>query len=105
MSARETLTTTLTNLFARTRNGRVDAHRAEAERLVDEVLNEQARDLSDGLYHIADDGRCCVSEVDGVWEAARMVADEFDALIRASEERAARKREAHAYPYDLEVRT
>lgn len=42
MTARETLTTTLTNLLARTRNGRMDAHRAEAERLVDAVLHEAA---------------------------------------------------------------
>jgi hypothetical protein len=35
---------------------------------------------------------------------AERKADEFDALIRASEQRAAEKREAHTYPYDLEVK-
>ena len=47
MTARETLTTTLTNLLARTRNGRMDAHRAEAERLVDEALSEHAHGLAE----------------------------------------------------------
>lgn len=46
-AARETLTTTLTNLLARTRNGRMDAHRAEAERLVDAVLTEHAHGLAE----------------------------------------------------------
>lgn len=46
-TARETLTTTLTNLLARTRNGRMDVHRAEAERLVDEALKEGAHELAE----------------------------------------------------------
>ena len=49
MTARETLTTTLTNLLARTRNGHMDAHRAEAERLVAEVLDEQANGLAEKI--------------------------------------------------------
>ncbi|MEV5319143.1 hypothetical protein AB0K92_16060 [Streptomyces sp. NPDC052687] len=60
-SARETLTTTLTNLLARTRNGRMDAHRAEAERLVDEALKEHAHELAEVVryfdrhpYEVAD---------------------------------------------------
>jgi dihydroxyacetone kinase len=52
MTARDTLVTSLTNLFARTRNGRLDAHRAEAERLVDEAMTETAFTLSET---IADD--------------------------------------------------
>jgi hypothetical protein len=52
MTARDNLVTTLMNLFARTRNGHMDAHRAEAERLVDEALNEKAYVLSE---IIADD--------------------------------------------------
>jgi hypothetical protein len=47
MSARETLTTTLTNLLSRARNGHMDAHRAEAERMVAEVLSEHAHGLAD----------------------------------------------------------
>lgn len=31
------------------------------------------------------------------------LADEFDALIEASEQRAQEKRKARVYPYDLEV--
>ncbi|WP_405620278.1 hypothetical protein [Streptomyces sp. NBC_00076] len=49
MSARETLTTTLTNLLARTRNGRLDAHWREAERLVSEALKEHAHELADSV--------------------------------------------------------
>ncbi|MFD5161025.1 hypothetical protein ACFWMJ_23600 [Streptomyces hawaiiensis] len=49
MSARETLTTTLTNLLARTRSGRMDAHRAEAERLVEEALREGAHGLAERI--------------------------------------------------------
>ncbi|WP_435613276.1 hypothetical protein [Streptomyces sp. bgisy159] len=48
-SARGTLVTTLTNLLAVSRRGRMDAHRAEAERLVDEVLKEYAHALADKL--------------------------------------------------------
>ncbi|MET7939661.1 hypothetical protein [Streptomyces sp. NPDC005302] len=103
MTARDTLVTTLESLFARTRNGRMDAHRAEAERLVDEALREQAGALSEGLLHVADSGLCCVSQVDGMWEAAERLGDDFDALIRASVERAEEKRKARLYPYDLEV--
>lgn len=33
---------------------------------------------------------------------AQRAGEEFDALIRESEQRAAEKREAHTYPYDLE---
>lgn len=40
MTARDTLVTTLESLFARTRNGRMDEHQAEAERLVDEAVKE-----------------------------------------------------------------
>lgn len=47
MSARETLTTTLTHLFAASRRGRMDVHRAEAERLVDEALSEHAHALAE----------------------------------------------------------
>ncbi|MFF1625584.1 hypothetical protein [Streptomyces sp. NPDC058272] len=36
-------------------------------------------------------------------EDLQALADEFDALIRASEQRAQVKREARTYPYDLEV--
>jgi hypothetical protein len=42
MSARERLVTALTNLLATSRRGRMDAHRAEAERLVDAALHEAA---------------------------------------------------------------
>ncbi|HLL34198.1 MAG TPA: hypothetical protein VK545_09965 [Streptomyces sp.] len=69
-SARETLTTTLTNLLARTRNGRMDAHRAEAERLVEEALKEHAHELAEEIRRDVDAGKFCVSEVDGAWEAA-----------------------------------
>nr|WP_159059621.1 hypothetical protein [Streptomyces antibioticus] len=47
MTARDTLVTTLTNLLARTRNGRMDEHRAEAERLVDEAVKEHAHALTE----------------------------------------------------------
>jgi hypothetical protein len=47
VTARESLTTTLANLLSRTRNGRMDAHRAEAERLVSEVLDEYAHALAE----------------------------------------------------------
>ncbi|WP_406161016.1 hypothetical protein [Streptomyces canus] len=47
MNARETLVTTLTNLLARTRNGRMDEHRAEAERMVEEALKERAHELAE----------------------------------------------------------
>ncbi|MFG3014326.1 hypothetical protein ACGFZB_28685 [Streptomyces cinerochromogenes] len=53
-TARETLTTTLTNLLARTRNGRMDAHRAEAERLVDEALAEERRRIIPDREHIVE---------------------------------------------------
>ncbi|MFB7114062.1 hypothetical protein [Streptomyces sp. NPDC056291] len=102
MSARETLVTTLTNLFARTRVGRMDAHRADAEKLVDDALRESAHALSEGLHHGIETGEFGVHETDGVWEAASRIGDDFDALIRASEERAARKRAAREHPYDLE---
>jgi hypothetical protein len=46
VTARETLVTTLTNLLAVARNGRMDAHHAEAERLVDEALKEHAHELA-----------------------------------------------------------
>jgi hypothetical protein len=52
MTARETLVTTLTNLLARTRNGRMDAHRAEAERLVDEALGEHAHELAEAARQV-----------------------------------------------------
>jgi hypothetical protein len=104
MSARATLITTLTSLLAVSRRGRMDAHRAEAERLFEEALRETARVLSEGLVEVAESGQCCVSQVDGVYEAAGRLADDFDGLLRASEERAAAKREARTYPYDLEVR-
>lgn len=42
MTAYDTLVTTLTNLLAVSRRGRMDAHRAEAERMVDDVLHEAA---------------------------------------------------------------
>jgi hypothetical protein len=45
MSAHETLVTTLTNLLAVSRRGRMDAHRTEAERLVDAVLHEAAEEI------------------------------------------------------------
>ncbi|MFJ3248342.1 hypothetical protein [Streptomyces sp. NPDC086782] len=35
---------------------------------------------------------------------SQRLADEFDALFRASVQRAEEKREARVYPYDLEVR-
>jgi hypothetical protein len=47
MSARERLVTALTNLLATSRRGRMDAHRAEAERLVEEALKEQAHELAE----------------------------------------------------------
>lgn len=47
MSARDNLVATLESLLARTRNGRMDAHRAEAERLVDDALNERAHELAE----------------------------------------------------------
>ncbi|MET9126920.1 hypothetical protein [Streptomyces sp. NPDC004528] len=37
-------------------------------------------------------------------EYLRALADDFDALLRASEQRADEKRKARLYPYDLEVR-
>ncbi|MFE0326310.1 hypothetical protein ACFW08_05775 [Streptomyces sp. NPDC058960] len=75
MSARETLTTTLTNLLARTRTGRMDAHRAEAERMVDEALKEHAQRSGEA----------------------------FDELFRQSVQRAKEKRKARVFPYELEV--
>ncbi len=54
MTARETLTTTLTHLFAASRRGRMDLHRAEAERLVDEVLKEDRRGFIPDREHIVD---------------------------------------------------
>lgn len=48
MSAKETLVATLTNCLAVTRVGRMDAHRKEAERLVDEVLHEEAKRIKAG---------------------------------------------------------
>lgn len=45
MTARETLVHTLTNALAVTRVGRLDAIRAEAERLVDAVLHEAAEEI------------------------------------------------------------
>jgi hypothetical protein len=105
VTARDTLVTTLTNLFARTRNGRMDAHRAEAERLVAEALTEQACGLSDvvramdrGVIRMS--GRR-VTDVDLIADVIR--AADFDALLRASEQRADEKRKARVYPYDLEV--
>lgn len=51
-SAKETLVSTLTNSLALTRVGRLDAHRKEAERLVDEALNEvpEQDTLAEWLY-------------------------------------------------------
>lgn len=49
VSAHETLVITLTNLLARTRNGRMDEHQAEAERLVDEALKERAHGLAEEM--------------------------------------------------------
>lgn len=105
MTARETLTTTLTNLLARTRNGRTDAHRAEAERLVGEALQEHRSDLAEAVHGldrgvIRMAGRR-VTDVDLIADLIR--AADFDTLVRASEQRADEKRKARAYPYDLEV--
>ncbi|MDH6625751.1 hypothetical protein M2271_003562 [Streptomyces sp. LBL] len=47
MTARETLVTTTTHLLAASRRGRMDSHRAEAKRLVDEVLKEGAHELAE----------------------------------------------------------
>lgn len=52
-SAKEILVSTLTNAFAVTLVGRLDAHRKEAERLVDEALREQALRLSDRVLEEA----------------------------------------------------
>jgi hypothetical protein len=104
VTARETLVTTLTSLLAVSRRGRMDAHRAEAERLFEEAMREIARVLSEGLVEFAESDQCCVSQVDGVYEAAGRLADDFDGLLRASKARAAAKRETRTYPYDLEVR-
>jgi hypothetical protein len=49
MTARETLVTTLTHLFAASRRGRMDSHRAEAERLVDAALRERAHELANQI--------------------------------------------------------
>jgi hypothetical protein len=49
VNARETLVATLTAYFALSRMGRLDAHRAEAERLVDAVLKEHARTLAETI--------------------------------------------------------
>lgn len=45
MSAKETLVSTLTNALSVSRVGRLDAHRKEAERLVDEALKEEAQEV------------------------------------------------------------
>lgn len=108
MTARETLVTTLTNLLALSRRGRMGSHRAEAERLVDDVLHEAA----DALRGVP--GSDVGNDWDW-WDAAtipgkcadvidpRTPAPDFDALLRASEQRAEAKRTARVYPYDLEV--
>lgn len=58
MTARGDLIGTLTNLYARTRNGRMDAHKAEAERLVDAVLHEAAERLRRLVTHAEDPWKC-----------------------------------------------
>lgn len=92
-SARETLVTTLTNLLARTRNGRMDEHRTEAERLVDDVLHEAAEAqralpvYADGratwhrhvLYGYAGESFKAQEELDGLTESiVRVLADHID---------------------------
>ncbi|MEU3285599.1 hypothetical protein [Streptomyces longwoodensis] len=52
MTARETLVTTLTSLLAVSRRGRMDAHRAEAERLVDEAFHESTARLMDDARQV-----------------------------------------------------
>ncbi|MER7922155.1 hypothetical protein ABTY96_03290 [Streptomyces sp. NPDC096057] len=53
-TARETLVDTLTNLLARTRNGRMDTHRAEAKRMVDEAFKEATERIIPDREHIVD---------------------------------------------------
>lgn len=78
MTARDTLVTTLTHLFAASRRGRMDAHRAEAERLVDEVLKEAAHEAAERIrLHDWDEGcagvGCCA---DTPQEAADLIDPE-----------------------------
>ncbi|MFD9442139.1 hypothetical protein [Streptomyces sp. NPDC060001] len=79
-SAREILTTTLTHLFAASRRGRMDSHRAEAERLVEEALKEHSHELAEEIRAwVADDpsGDSRASEY-GSSEPALNAADLID---------------------------
>ncbi|GAB1326947.1 hypothetical protein [Streptomyces sennicomposti] len=108
MTARETLVTTLTNLLALSRRGRMDAHRAEAERLVDDVLHEAAEEIRAETESLKAAGvlepdkfRPCR---DAAWQIdPRCPGAGFDELLAESEQRAEAKRKARTYPYDLEV--
>ena len=80
MTKRETLVRTLTNALAVTRVGRMDAHRAEAERLVDEALKEHAHELAERIRSVPDADSGIGNDWDW-WDAATipdMCADLID---------------------------
>lgn len=55
---------------------RICGDQAKAREFARRFLDEHAHALAERIRGAVDEGRCCVSEVDGMWEAANYIDPE-----------------------------